>query len=126
MTEKKEKTVNNDNYMYISKTRDAQRSCSLYTDQCPTSVKAAAAPQPIPHVLFCFVLFCFFFHTMSYGMEYPFVQFRSAVLVLSHPNCLVPFSLAGQYEKLKNRNALSVQHCSATTETLVCYQLFFS
>ena len=30
------------------------------------------------------------FHMMSYGMEYPFVQFRSAVLILFPPSSLSP------------------------------------
>ena len=40
----------------------------------------------------------------SYGMEYPFGQFESAVLAESPPNFLYPpaYSLAGQYEKLKS------------------------
>ena len=34
-----------------------------------------------------------FVHMKSHGMEYPFVQFRSAVLVLSYPNSLCSLNL---------------------------------
>ena len=64
------------------------------TNQSSTT---AARPSQLPSVLY-------FFHMMSYGMEYPFGQFRSAILVLPPPSSLcssVPF-LAGQYEKLKS------------------------
>ena len=70
-----------------------------------------------------------FVHTMSYGIEDPFGQFRSAVLVLFPPSFLCPSapSLAGQYEKLRNRNVLvCVQRCSASTKTAMCYQQCFS
>ena len=41
---------------------------------------------------------------MSYGMEYSFGQFGSAVLAVSPPSFLCPpaYLLAGQYEKLKS------------------------
>lgn len=61
--------------------------------------------------------------------NFPFAQFRSVVLVLfpskSLPPC--PPSLAGQYKKLRKWNGLgSVQHCTAATKTVVCYQHCFS
>ena len=47
--------------------------------------------------------FSSFPHIMLYDMEYPFHQFRSAVLVLSPSLCRPqPASLARQYEKLGN------------------------
>ena len=55
-----------------------------------------------------------FSHIMSYSMEYPFGQSRSAVLIPFSPNSLFSPqhpSQAKQYEKLRNQNVLgSVQY----------------
>ena len=50
--------------------------------------------QPVPKQLLPghFPTAFSFFHMMSYGMEYPFGQFRSAVLVLFPPSSSYPLS----------------------------------
>ena len=56
----------------------------------------------------------------------PFGQRRSAVVVLSPPSSWSPFSLPHWQGCTRSWNALgSVQHYSATTRTLVCYQHCF-
>lgn len=70
-----------------------------------------------------------FFCMMSYAIEYPFDQFRSAVQVLSPPISLCPRAslLAEQCKKLRNWNILGfVRHCSKATKTLMCCQHCFS
>jgi len=66
---------------------------------------------------------------ISYGMEYPFVQFKLAVLIFVPSQllpCLPPIGMTvGETE---NWNALgSMQHCSVTARnTDVLQALFFS
>lgn len=68
-----------------------------------------------------------FSHIMSYSMEYPFGQSRSAVLIPFSPNSLFSPqhpSQAKQYEKLRNQNVLgSVQYYSATTKIMSDHEL---
>ena len=71
----------------IYKTSDAQCSCSPPTDQCPARATSSRSGPPTPDN---FSQFFKFFHMMSYGMEHPFGQFRSGVLVLSPPSSLHP------------------------------------
>lgn len=54
---------------------DTHYSCSPPTDQCPTCPQAA--PRQLPPVYILGMAFC--------GMEYPFGQFRSAVLAMFSP-----------------------------------------
>lgn len=69
---------------------------------------------------------CFsrFFWVMMFGMEYPYGQFRSAVLVPSPPSFLCPHS---PFTGRTVWDALgSVQCCSTTTKGSVFYQSCFS
>ena len=72
------------------------------------SLSSGCYPNHLPAVLQ-------FFHLMIYGMEYPFGQFRSAVLVLSPPSslgfsCPVAVRVVQETENVLG----SAQHCSAT------------
>ena len=77
-------------YAYKQTKQEMHKKCSLLANQCLACPQAAAAsPANSPPFQF------FFFHMMSYGMEYPFVQFMPAVpgsvpsqlLVLCQPPC---------------------------------------
>lgn len=84
-----------------------------------SSQAAAASPANTPGLQF-FHMIWFLYHIANL-----FGQFRPAALFLSSPSNLWPPGslLAGQYEKLKAWNILgSVQHCAATSKTLVCSQ----
>lgn len=61
---------------------------------------------------------------MFYDLEYPIAHWRSAVLVLSHPNFLCTPCLLAIGEALEKTLKLCV-HFSAIAKTLVCYQHSF-
>lgn len=96
--------------------RDAQCYCSLAANKCLASALVAAT-WPTSHG------FSSYFHMMSYILEYPFAQFVSAVLCLSPPSSLC---IWGPRWQGSTRCWETVQHCSTTTKTLVCYQYYFS
>jgi len=60
-------------------------------------------------------------HTLPYGMEYPFGHLEPPVLLLP-PQQLVPPSPALQGSTRSRKAPHSVQHCSATAKTSLCYQ----
>ena len=102
---------------------DAQHKCSPHADWYPVNPWAVVPPQPTP-------LSFTFFYMMLYGMGCLFGRFRLAVLVLSLPAPHVPQSLTGrtveEAEKTETVLVGSVQYCSATAKTSVCYQHCFS
>lgn len=56
-----------------------------------------ALPAPCSECLPAQLLSLFkLFHVISYGLEYPFGQFRSSVLVLSPPSSLCPLASCWQ------------------------------
>jgi len=79
-------------------------NCSLLPDWCPTSPlssrrewnELSPPSKLIPHSK----------RMMSYGIQYPFGQFKSSVLFLFHPSSLGPSLSPG-----------SAQHCLAATVT---------
>ena len=97
---KKEKKFNSYDkyvYVYIYTTNNAQAiAYYLLTD-------VQIAHEQWQEAWWTSIFFKLSFHVMSYGMEYPFVQFRSDVLILSpHISLGSPRpSLAGEYKKLK-------------------------
>ncbi|KAK4807191.1 hypothetical protein QYF61_024311 [Mycteria americana] len=64
---------------------DAMQLLSTLTDAQPVLKQRLRSPQPTSPV--------FLFSMTSYGMEYPFHQFGSAVLVVSPPSFLCTSSL---------------------------------
>lgn len=72
----------------------------MLTDAQPVSEQ----PHTTPYSSIGIFSFFFFFNTMSYGMEYPLGQFRSAILILTPSTFLYSPAplLAGQYETLKS------------------------
>ena len=103
-----------------SKESDEQCNCSPPTKQCPASLQAVATPQPAPPVL----LLCM----TPYGTECPFGQLQNSCSVsvsfqlFLHPQLLPTFRAAQEAEKFLTQ----CKHCSATPETSVCCQHWFS
>ena len=64
----------------------------------------------------------FYAEQTSYGMEYPFGQFGSAVLDLSPPKILPTPSLLVRGGNAGETALMLWEHCSAVAKTLVCYQ----
>lgn len=113
--ERKEKIANiyiyTINILYITATQ------LLTTCQPMPSQFLSSGCLPQPTVL-SFIVFCM----MSYGVEYLFSQFRSAVLALFPPSSLFPLSpLAGRTAQEAEMSLDSLQHCLVTTTALVCY-----
>ena len=126
------KKVNSyDNYIYAhthththTQKKWCTNNCSAPANQCLASSQAVAAYPCQLLTVFQFLVCLFVSCTMPYGMEYPFGHLRAAVLILSPPSSLCP--LSPSLADLKQNVLGSVQHCSATSKTLVCYQHCFS
>jgi len=64
--------------------------------------------------------------TTSYNTEYPFDQLGSDILAVSSSDLLLTPSILGGGEQEKEKALTLCKQCSATAETLVCYQHWFS
>lgn len=89
------------------------------------SVHVVVVPVDKPHnnkcPSSCFFVLAFISEQTSYGPEYPFGQFGSAVLAVSSPRILSTPSLLGRRECCRDRPD-AVEQCSAVAKTVVCYQ----
>lgn len=70
-----------DIFIYTKQMMNKEIAHHLPTNTQPDP-NSDCAPLPLTNS----TQFYSFFHMMPYGMDYPFGQFRSLVLVLSHPS----------------------------------------